>query len=68
MWRPECPGSPFATPAAPATACWPISTCIPGVAMQILRHARLSVTMEIYTVISSAKIRDALKRLGASLG
>jgi hypothetical protein len=35
--------------------------------MQILRHARFSVTMEIYTVVSSKKTRDALKRLGASL-
>jgi integrase len=40
----------------------------PRVAMQILRHARFSVTMEIYTVVSSTKTREALKRLGASLG
>jgi integrase len=40
----------------------------PRVVMQILRHARFSVTMEIYTAVSSRKTRDALKRLGASLG
>jgi integrase len=39
----------------------------PRVAMQILRHARFSVTMEIYTVVSSKKTRAALKRLGESL-
>jgi hypothetical protein len=29
---------------------------------------RFSVTMEINTVVSSRKTREALKRLGASLG
>ena len=40
----------------------------PRVAMQILRHAQFSITMEIYTVVSSKSTRDALKRLGESLG
>jgi integrase len=40
----------------------------PRVAMQILRHAQFSITMEIYTQISSQATRDALKRLGESLG
>ncbi|OON30111.1 replication initiator [Micromonospora sp. DH13] len=40
----------------------------PRVAMQILRHARFSVTMEIYTQVSSTATREALKRLGESLG
>jgi integrase len=39
----------------------------PRVAMQILRHAQFSITMEIYTQVSSEKTRDALKRLGDSL-
>ena len=39
----------------------------PRVAMQILRHAEFSITMEIYTVMSSAATRAALKRLGESL-
>jgi integrase len=40
----------------------------PRVAMQILRHSRISVTMEIYTEATSEATRDALKRLGAELG
>ena len=39
----------------------------PGVAMQILRHAQFALTMEIYTVVSSAATRDALKKLGKAL-
>lgn len=35
--------------------------------MQILRHAKFSITMEIYTQVGSKKTRDALKRLGAAL-
>ncbi len=40
----------------------------PRVAMHILRHSRISVTMEIYTEATSAATRDALKRLGDELG
>jgi integrase len=40
----------------------------PRVAMQIMRHADFAVTMEIYTMVSSKSTRDALKRLGESLG
>ncbi|RQX19267.1 hypothetical protein DDE19_04820 [Micromonospora ureilytica] len=40
----------------------------PRVAMQVLRHARFAVTMEIYTQVSNKATRDALKRLGDSLG
>lgn len=39
----------------------------PRVIMQILRHADLKVTMEIYTEVVSAQTRDALKRLGDAL-
>lgn len=39
----------------------------PRVAMQVLQHARFSVTMEIYTQVSSKATREALKRLGDSL-
>jgi integrase len=39
----------------------------PRVAMQILRHANFALTMEIYTVASSAATREALKKLGDSL-
>ena len=40
----------------------------PRVAMQILRHSRIAVTMEIYTEVPSAATRDALKKLGQWLG
>lgn len=39
----------------------------PRVIMQVLRHAEVSVTMEIYSQASSGATRDALKRLGESL-
>ncbi|KAB1904166.1 hypothetical protein F8274_28865 [Micromonospora sp. AMSO31t] len=42
-------------------------TSVSGLAMQILRHAQFAITMEIYTVVSSAATRDALKRLGSAL-
>jgi hypothetical protein len=35
--------------------------------MAILRHAQFSVTMEIYTQVSSEATRKALKRLGERL-
>lgn len=40
----------------------------PRVAMQILRHSKIAVTMEIYTEVPSAATRDALKKLGQWLG
>jgi len=39
----------------------------PRVAMQILRHSRISITMEIYTDVADKATRDALKRLGDEL-
>jgi integrase len=39
----------------------------PRVAMQILRHSKISITMEIYTEVPDASTRDALRRLGDSL-
>ncbi|NKZ06134.1 tyrosine-type recombinase/integrase [Actinomadura latina] len=40
----------------------------PRVAMQILRHSKISLTMEIYTEVPSEQTRAALKRLGEHLG
>jgi integrase len=40
----------------------------PRVAMAILRHAQISITMEIYTEVPDEVTRTALKRLGQSLG
>ncbi|MFI9594315.1 tyrosine recombinase XerC [Nonomuraea sp. NPDC052265] len=39
----------------------------PRVAMRILRHSQISVTMNVYTQIPSPETRKALKRLGARL-
>jgi integrase len=38
------------------------------VAMQILRHSKIAVTMEIYSEVLSAATRAALKKLGQWLG
>jgi hypothetical protein len=35
--------------------------------MQIFRHSRIAVTMEIYTEATSEATRNALKRLGEEL-
>jgi integrase len=40
----------------------------PRVAMQILRHSKIAVTMEIYTEVPSAATRDALRKFGQWLG
>jgi integrase len=40
----------------------------PRVAMRILRHAKISMTMEVYTEVSDDLTRAALKKLGDSLG
>jgi integrase len=38
----------------------------PRVAMQVLRHSRIGVTMDIYSQVAAAGTRDALSRLGSS--
>ena len=40
----------------------------PRVAMAILRHSKIALTMEAYAQVSSASTREALKRLGSQLG
>lgn len=39
----------------------------PRVAMQILRHAQIAITMEVYTEVPDEVTREALKRLGDQL-
>jgi hypothetical protein len=39
----------------------------PRIVMQVLRHAKFTITMEIYSKVTPAQTRDALKRLGDSL-
>jgi hypothetical protein len=36
--------------------------------MQILRHGKVAITMEIYTEVVSSAAREALRRLGDQLG
>ena len=40
----------------------------PRVAMRVLRHAQIDVTMNVYTEVSDAKTLQALRRLGKQLG
>ena len=40
----------------------------PRIAMSILRHSRIALTMEIYTQVPDKVTRDALKRLSDWLG
>jgi len=40
----------------------------PRIAMQILRHSKIAVTMEIYTHVPSEATHKALRRLGKHLG
>jgi integrase len=39
----------------------------PRVAMQILRHSRITITMDIYSQVAAASTREALGRLGTAL-
>jgi integrase len=39
----------------------------PRVAMQVLRHSQIAVTMEVYSEVPSEATQDALRRLGHSL-
>ena len=40
----------------------------PRVAMAILRHSKIAITMEIYTEVVSSTTREALRKLGDQLG
>jgi integrase len=40
----------------------------PRVAMAILRHSQIAVTMDVYSQVSSASTREALRRLASELG
>jgi integrase len=40
----------------------------PRVAMQILRHSQIAVTMNVYSEVSTEDTREALRLLGERLG
>jgi integrase len=51
-----------------ACATWLVALDVhPPVAMQILRHSQIAMTMEVYSEVPSAKTRSALKRLDKQL-
>jgi hypothetical protein len=57
-------------PPSPAWACASLLVAMvvrPQVVMQILRHSQIAVTMNVYSEVTSAETREALKRLGKSL-
>ena len=39
----------------------------PRVAMQILRHSKIAVTMDVYSQVTSTATQEALRRLGNQL-
>jgi len=39
----------------------------PRVAMAVLRHSRIALTMEVYSQVSAQSTRDALRQLGGHL-
>jgi hypothetical protein len=43
------------------------SRCAPRVAMQVLKHSQIAVTMQVYSEVPSDATKDALRRLGESL-
>jgi hypothetical protein len=55
------------TRGALAHLSWSRSTCIPGVAMQVLPNSQIAVTMQVYSEVLSEATKDALRRLGDSL-
>jgi len=56
------------TPGAPADRMLAALDVHPRVAMQILRHSKIAITMEIYTEVPDARTREALRALGSQLG
>jgi hypothetical protein len=58
--RLPCRWSRFPQPAARAPRYWSSSTSTPRVAMRILRHSQIAVTMDIYSQVTSASTREAL--------
>ena len=61
-----CPPDHRARRKAPCATLLAALDVHPRVAMRILRHAQIDVTMNVYTEVSDAKTRQPLKRLGTS--
>lgn len=67
-----CPPSGDARHSSACATCCATLLCRggihPRVAMRILRHVQIDVTMNAYTEVSDAKTLRALKRLGKQPG
>ncbi|EFE68038.1 predicted protein [Streptomyces viridosporus ATCC 14672] len=66
--RPHAAGT---RPRRPRRTCASLLAALdvhPRIAMQILRHSEIAVTMEVYTHVPSAETRRALRKLGKALG
>ncbi len=61
-------GSPCTAPRGSCGSLLAALDVHPRVAMQILRHGKVAITMEIYTEVVSSAAREALRRLGDQLG
>jgi hypothetical protein len=55
------------TPGARAPSSLVALDVSPRVAMRILRHSQIAMTMEVYSEVPTAKTRSALKRLGRQM-
>lgn len=69
--RAETAGVPVISVHATRRTCASLLVALdvhPRVAMAILRLSKIAVTMDIYSQVSSASTRSALKRLGSQLG
>ena len=60
--------SGFTTPAVLCGSLLAALDVHPRVAMRILRHTKIAITMEIYTEVPDPATQDALRRLGDALG
>jgi DNA-binding transcriptional regulator YhcF (GntR family) len=68
--RCEKAGVPVTTVHATRKACASLLVALdvhPRVAMQILRHSQIAVTMDVYSQVTSDSTLNALKRLGEQL-
>ena len=66
--RPVCPRSPVHGTRKTCGSLLAALDVHPRVAMQILRHSKIAITMEIYTEVPSAATREALQQAGAVAG
>jgi integrase len=72
-FKQRCEAAGVPAISVPSTGCTCASLLValdvhPRVAMAILRHSQIAVTMNVYSEVSSKETREALRRLGEQLG